>query len=209
MTGVFPGDLKRLFATVRAASSRGSAKTKLFMEDMIRMGEDVYARRNHRLTQIMQLPMQDRRRAVYAFLRGDTPFCLPAGRVQQQPPSNPFNGLTGNLPATFQRAPRHALWGSKSYITHEEAMSSFPDWMAVVAKAFSQWIESSMIHDRPAFRERSRVVSAQPWTTVRGTVVRSHAGRSEPWLQVFANHLAVGNVMGWPREVLPVLQQPL
>ena len=35
MTGVVPGDLKRLFAAVRAASSRGSAKAKLFMEDMI------------------------------------------------------------------------------------------------------------------------------------------------------------------------------
>ena len=79
MTGVVPGDLKRLFAAVRAASSRGSAKAKLFMEDMIQIGEDVYARRNHRLTQIMQLPMQDRRRAVYAFVRGDTPFCLLAG----------------------------------------------------------------------------------------------------------------------------------
>ena len=34
-------------------------------------------------------------------------------------------------------------------------------------------------------------------------------GQSVPWLQVYANHPAVGNVMGWPREVLPVLQQPL
>ena len=59
MTGVVPGDLKRLFATVRAASPRGSAKAKLFTEDMIQIWEDVYARRNHRLTQIIQLPMQD------------------------------------------------------------------------------------------------------------------------------------------------------
>ena len=85
-TGVVPGDLKRLFAAVRASSSRGSLKAKLFMEDMVQIGEDVYARRNHRLTQIMQIPMQDRRKTVYAFLRGDTPFFPPAGRVQQQPP---------------------------------------------------------------------------------------------------------------------------
>ena len=90
-------DLKRLFATVRAASSRGSAKAKLFMEDMIQIGEDVHAQRNHRLTQIMQLPMQDQRRAVYALLRVDTPFCPPAGRVREQSPWNPFDGL-----------PRHA-----------------------------------------------------------------------------------------------------
>ena len=68
MAGVVPGDLERLFAAVRAASSRGPAKARLFVEDMVQIGEDVYARRNHRLTQIMQLPMQDRRRAVYAFL---------------------------------------------------------------------------------------------------------------------------------------------
>ena len=35
MTGVVPGYLKRLFPAVRAASSRGSAKAKLFLEDMI------------------------------------------------------------------------------------------------------------------------------------------------------------------------------
>ena len=60
-----------------------------------------------------------------------------------------------------------------------------------------------------AFREWSRVVSAQSWAMVRGTMVRSPAGQSDSWLQVYANHPAVGNVMGWPREVLPVLQQPL
>ena len=126
MTGVVPGDLKRLFANVRAASSRDSAKAKLFMEDMIQIGEDVYPRRNHWLTQIMQLPMQDQRRAVYAFLRGDTPFCPPAGRVRQLLPWNPYGGLPGNLQAAFQRAPLHALLVSKSYITYEEAISSFP-----------------------------------------------------------------------------------
>ena len=44
---------------------------------------------------------------------------------------------------------------------------------------------------------------------VRGTMVRIPDGQSDPWLQVYANHPAVGDVMGWPREVLPVLQQPL
>ena len=81
MAGVVPGDLKRLFAAVRAASSRGPAKAKLFVEDMVQMSEDVYARRNHRLTKIMQLLRQNRKRAMYAFLRGDTPFCPPAGRI--------------------------------------------------------------------------------------------------------------------------------
>ena len=59
MAGVVPGELKRLFASVRAAWSGGPAKARLFVEDMVQIGEDVYARRNHRLTQIMQLPMQD------------------------------------------------------------------------------------------------------------------------------------------------------
>ena len=101
MAGVVPRDLKRLFAAVRAASSRGPAKAKVFVEDMIRIREDVYARRNHRLTQIMQQPMQDRRRAVYAFLRGDTPFRPPAGRVRRHLPWNPLDGLSDDLQATF------------------------------------------------------------------------------------------------------------
>ena len=50
MRGVVPGDLKRLFVTVTAALSRGPAKPKLLVEDMIQIGEDVYARTNHRLT---------------------------------------------------------------------------------------------------------------------------------------------------------------
>ena len=206
MARVLPGDLKRLFATLRAASSMGPAKAKLFVEDMIQIGEDVYARRNHRLTQIMRPPMQYRRRAVYAFLRGDTPFCPPAGRVQQRPPWNPFDGFPGNLQATFQRAPLHALLVSWSYITYEEAMSSFPHWMAAAAQAFSQRIESWVVQDYPAFRERSGMVFAQSWATVHGTMVRGPDDQSEPWLQVFAHHPAVGNIMGWPREVLQVLQ---
>ena len=88
-------------------------------------------------------------------------------------------------------------------------MSSFPHWMAAVAEAFSQWIGSWMTGDYPAFREWSRVVSAQSWAMVRGTMVRGHDSQRDPWLQVYADHPAVGNIMGWPREVLPVFQQPL
>ena len=40
-------------------------------------------------------------------------------------------------------------------------------------------------------------------------MVRGPDGQSDSWLQVYTNHPAVGNVMGWPREGLPVLQQPL
>ena len=142
MAGVVPGDLRRLFAAVRAASFRGPAKARVFVEDMVQIGEDVYARRNHLLTQIMQLPMQDQERAVYAFLRGDTPSCLPAGRIQQRLPWKPFAGLPGDLRSTFQRAPLHALLVPWSCIAHEEAMSLFPHWMAAVAQAFSQWLSS-------------------------------------------------------------------
>ena len=78
-----------------------------------------------------------------------------------------------------------------------------------MAQAFSQWIGSWAARDFTAFRERPRVVSAQSWALVRGTMVRSPDGQSDPWLQLYANHPAVGTVMGWPREVLPVLQQPL
>ena len=209
MAGVVPGDLKRLFAAVRAASSRGPAKARLFVEDMVQIGEDVYARRNHRLTQIMQLPMQDQRRAVYAFLRGDTPFCPPAGRIQRRPPWKPFAGLPSDLQVTFQRAPLHALLVPSSYIAQEEAMSLFPHWMAAVAQAFSQWIGSWVAPDFPAFREWSRVVSAQSWATVRGTMGRDPDSQSDFWLQLYTNHPAVGYVMGWPHEVLPVPQQPL
>ena len=40
MAGVVPGELKRLFAAVRVVSSRGPAKAKLFLEDMVLIGED-------------------------------------------------------------------------------------------------------------------------------------------------------------------------
>ena len=98
---------------------------------------------------------------------------------------------------------------ARSCIAHEEAMSLFPHWMAAVAQAFNLWISSMVARDITTFREWSGVVSAQSWALVRGTNVRSPGGQSDPWLQVYANHLAVGNVMGWPRDVLPVLQQPL
>ena len=196
MAGVIPGDLKRLFAAVRAAASRGPAKGKLFVEDMVQVGEDVYARRNHRLTQIMQLPMRDRRRAVYAFMRGDTPFCPPAGRVRRHPPWNPFDGLPNDLQATFQRAPLHGLMVPRSYIAHEEAMSLFPHWMAAVAQALSQWIGSWMPRNFPAFREWSRVVSAQSWAMGSGTMVIGPDSRRDSWLQVYADHPALGNIMG-------------
>ena len=84
-----------------------------------------------------------------------------------------------------------------------------PHWMAAVAQAFGQWIGSWMARDFPAFREWSCVVSAGSWATVRGILVRGPDGQSDPWLQVYADHPAVGNIMAWPREVLPVFQQPL
>ena len=66
--GVVPGELKLLFATARVASSRGPPKAKLTLDDMIQIGEDAYARRNHRLNKIMQLPPGDQRKATYPFL---------------------------------------------------------------------------------------------------------------------------------------------
>ena len=134
MAGVVPGDLKRQFAAVRAASSRGPAKAKILVEYMVQVAEDVYARRNHRPAQIVQLAMQDRRRPVYAFLQDDTPFCPPAGRIQRRPPWNPFACLPGDLQATFQRAPLHALLVPRLYIAQEGAMSLFPHWMAEVER---------------------------------------------------------------------------
>ena len=75
-------------------------------------------------------------------------------------------------------------------------MSLFPYWMAAVAQAFSQRIGSWVARDTPAFREWSRVVSAQSWATVRGTMVRGPDGQNDSWLQVYTNHPAVGNVRG-------------
>ena len=146
---------------------------------------------------------------MYAFVRGDTPFCPPAGRVRQLPPWNPFDGVPSSLRAAFQRAPLHALPVSRSYITHNETTSTFPQWMAAAAQTFSQWIESWVAQDFPTFRGRSREVSAQSWATIRGTMVRDSAGHDKPWLKVFAGHPAIGSIMGWHREVLAVFQQPL
>ena len=74
------------------------------------------------------------------------------------------------------------------------------------------WCKSTLVlvsQNHRMFRERSRTVSAQSWATPCGTTLRDLDDQGEPYLQVFANHPAVGNIMGWPRELLPVLQQPL
>ena len=90
------------------------------------------------------------------------PFCPPAGRILQRLPWNPFAGLPGDLRATFQRAPLHALLVSRSCIEHEEALSLFPHWMAAVAQAFDLWIRSWVARDTrhsgsgPAWCRRSR-----------------------------------------------------
>ena len=42
IAGVIPSVLQRLFATVQTATSRGRAKAKLFLEDIIVVGEDGY-----------------------------------------------------------------------------------------------------------------------------------------------------------------------
>ena len=53
------------------------------------------------------------------------------------------------------------------------------------------------------------MVSAHSWAMVSGTMVRDPDGQRDSWLQVYADHPAVGNILGWPREVLPIFQQPL
>ena len=129
MAIVDPEEVKRLFATMRAASSRRLAKAKLSLEGVIQIGEDGDARRNHRLTKIMQLSPEDRRKAMYALLRDDTPFCPPGGRLRELLPWNPFDGLPGSLQAAFHRAPLHALMVSRPYITQSEATFTFPHRM--------------------------------------------------------------------------------
>ena len=83
MAKMVPGDLRRLFAMARAASSPGPAKAKLLLERTILLGQDGYARRNHGVTRMMQLPPGDGRRATYSFLRDNMPFCPPTGRFRQ------------------------------------------------------------------------------------------------------------------------------
>ena len=39
----------------------------------------------------------------------------------------------GSLHAAFQRAPLHVLLVSRSYITHDEAISTFLQWMVAAA----------------------------------------------------------------------------
>ena len=55
--------------------------------------------------------MRDRRKAVYAVLRGDSPFCPPAGRVRQLPPWNPYDRLPGTLPSEFAFEPLSPRFG--------------------------------------------------------------------------------------------------
>ena len=52
-------------------------------------------------------------------------------------------------------------------------------------------------------------MSAQSGATIRGTMVRNSDGHNKPWLKVFVGLTAVGSVMGWPGDVLPVFQHPL
>ena len=137
------------------------------------------------------------------------PFCPLASRVWQLRPWNPFDGLPSGLQAAFQRAPLHALVVSRSYITPNAAMSTFPQWIAGAAQAFSKWIESSVGQDFATPRARSRESSAQSRTTIRGTMVRNPDGHDEPWLKMFVSHPAVRTIMGWPSDVLPVFQQLL
>ena len=155
----------------------------------------------HRLTRIMQLPPKHRRRATYSFLRGGTPFSPPASRVQQLPLWRPFDGLPGDLQAAFQRAPLHALLVSRSCIMYDKVMSTFPQWMATAAQAFSPWLESWVARDFAVLCARSRQVSAQSWATVRGTMVRDSDDCDEPWLKVFVGLLAAASVFRAGRVV--------
>ena len=82
----------------------GSGEGLALLDDMIQIGEDGYGRRNHWVTNIMQLPPGDCKKATYAFLRGDTPLCPLAGGVRRLPAWNSFDGLPGILEAAFQRA---------------------------------------------------------------------------------------------------------
>ena len=75
----------------------------------------------------------------------------------------------------------HALLVSGTYITHNEAMSTFLE----CTQAFSKWIESWVAQDLTTFRARSREVSADAWATIWGTMVRNPDGHDKPWLKVF------------------------
>ena len=191
MAGVVPGDLKRFFATVRAASSRGRAKAKLFVEDMIQIEEDVYAPRNHRLTQSMQLPMQDQRRAVYAFLRGDTPFCPPAGRVQMW--ISPCCNLTTRVPWPNVHVERQmqviqatalsmSCWGLTRGILAEPTTRGGID-MASLA-SYVQWVHShSFVMFTQGVLQLSRSLT-QPFEEWARAVGLAYNGATLPYLQL-------------------------
>ena len=85
-------------------------------------------------------------------------------------------------------------------------MSTFLQRTAAAAQAFSKWIESWVAQDFTTFQARSREVSAQSWATIRGTMERNPDVYDEPWLKVFVSDHAVGSIMRWPSDVLPVLQ---
>ena len=83
--------------TALCTCAGGSAKSKLLMQDMIQIGEDAYARRNHRRTQIMQLPIQDRRNAVDVFLYLSAGTESPAAAAMK-PVRWPLRQPAGGLP---------------------------------------------------------------------------------------------------------------
>ena len=97
---------------------------------------------------------------------------------------------------------------SRSYIKHDEATCRLPKWMVAVAQAFDYLIESWVPLDYPAFRERAPTVSVQSWALIHGTMVRDSDCNGELLLQVFASHPVVGNIVGWPCELLTVHKQP-
>ena len=52
-------------------------------------------------------------------------------------------------------------------------------------------------------------MSAQSWATIHGTMVSATDDREKPRLKVLASHRAVGNILCWPGQVLPIFQQAL
>ena len=85
MARFVPGELHQLFAVERGTLPRGPARAKLFLDNMMLLGEGMYACGNGRLAGIMQPPPGDPRRVAYCFLRGDMPLCPPAGTSGQLP----------------------------------------------------------------------------------------------------------------------------
>ena len=88
-------------------------------------------------------------------------------------------------------------------------MSTFPQWMATAAQAFSAWIESWVAQYFATFRARFREVSVQSCATIRGAMVRNPEGHNQPWLKVFVARPAVGSITRSPGDVLLVFQRPL